>query len=76
MTVRATIVVRAMSPGSAPSPAGQSSPAPSAAQNTPNEVVRTPTTNLIVFSGMRVRGRTTAAPTAVTVSTAHPAAAW
>ena len=36
---------------------GQATPAPSAAQNVPNDVRKIPTTNFRVFSGTRLSGR-------------------
>ena len=49
---------------SARSPPGQSAPAPSAAQNIPNEQSITPTANFIVFSGTRASGARSASPRA------------
>src|SRR5262249_30463579 len=45
---------------------GHDTPAPSAPQNTPNEVSMTPTANFMVFSGTRDSGARTAIPTAAT----------
>ena len=57
-------------PGIARSDPGHVTPAPSAAQNVPNEVSSNPTTNLSRFSGTRVRGSCTTNPTATTRTTA------
>ncbi len=57
------------------SPAGHDAPAPSAPQNIPNEVIITPTTNFIVFSGTLAKGARAAMPATRTIVTASPAAA-
>ena len=62
-----------MSTSSAASWPGQDTPAPSAPQNTPNEVSMMPTTNFRVFSGTRDSGARTANPTTATTITAATA---
>ena len=54
---------------------GHVTPAPSPAQKTPKLVRRSPTANLIVFSGTRSSGERTAIPTSRTSTTAVTAAA-
>src|SRR6476620_11018717 len=65
-----TAVSSARIAGSAASSPGHVAPAPSAPQNTPNVVNRSPTANLRVFSGARAT-----APATATTTKAAPAAA-
>src|SRR6185437_4732730 len=60
--------------GRARSEPGQLTPRPSPAQNTPNVVRRSPTTNLIVFSGTRASGARMTRPAARTTTRASAAA--
>src|SRR5262249_51579803 len=69
-TTKASTARMAASP-----PPGQSAPAPSAAQNVPKLVSMTPTPNFIVFSGTRLSGAWTTAPTTRTTTSAAAAAA-
>src|SRR5215470_18372202 len=71
----ATRAVAGTMASSAASWPGHDAPAPSAPQNTPNEVSTTPTENFIVFSGTRDSGARTAIPTAATTTTAATAPA-
>src|SRR6185295_14811506 len=59
---------------SATSPPGQSAPAPSVLQNTPNAVSSTPTTNFTVFSGTRDSGARSSTPVIATAVVAATAA--
>src|SRR5262249_6371425 len=72
---RATRAVAGTMASSAASLPGQDAPAPSAPQNTPNEVSMTPTANFMVFSGTRDSGARTATPTPATTTTATAAPA-
>src|SRR5258708_6946503 len=60
---------------SAASLPGHDTPAPSALQNVPKVVSRSPTANFSVFSGTWLRGARTTTPTATTIRSAAPAAA-
>src|SRR5262249_22136791 len=68
---------KASTPRIAASEPGQSAPAPSTDQKTPNVVSIRPTANFIAFSGTRARGARTAMPTPATriSAAAAPAAA-